>query len=95
MRLITEIFNNNPEVEVIEFLNFDDNTPVGFSCGGRKLKIRDDDFVRKFNEVGIDVSSANEIIEVNTQGCYFIWGYALREDGHKAYIYRLPQTKGR
>lgn len=38
-RSLADIFLENPEVNVIEFVGFKDNGPFGLSSGGKKLKI--------------------------------------------------------
>ncbi len=50
-RTLTDIFNENPHIEVIEVVSRDDGQPFGISSDGRKLKVCDDDLARQLAQL--------------------------------------------
>jgi hypothetical protein len=92
-RSLTDIFNDpevGPEVEVIEFLSYDDGGPLRKSCEGRKLKIRNPDFAKKL----ATLPGANTKTGFITEDGYYIYGSCdFYADGYKAIVYRLPPGK--
>jgi hypothetical protein len=90
-RSLSDIFNEFPEVEVIEFVSYDDGGPFGLSCEGRKLKIGNDpDFAKKL----ATLEGANtETGFISGDGYYIHGSYDFNADGYKAYVYRLPPAK--
>jgi len=46
-RTLTDIFNDCPQVDVVEVVSYNDGGPFGLSSDGRKLKILDDNFARQ------------------------------------------------
>ena len=89
-RTLTDIFNENPDVEVIEVVGYDDGGPFGLSSGGRKLKILDDNFARQLAELPDSNTKAGHI----TDDGYCIHGfYVINEDRYKASVSRLDLRK--
>lgn len=86
-RTLTDIFNDYPDVEVIEVLGYDDGGPFGLYSDGRKLKIHDFNFARQL--AGLPGSNT-ETGHVTGEGYYIHGGYNIREGAPKAYVYRLP-----
>lgn len=87
-RSLADIFKEHPEVEVIEFVSYDDGGGFGLLCDGRKLKIgRDPAFAKKL----ATLEGANTETGLITEEGYYIHGsYNFSADGYKACVYRLP-----
>jgi hypothetical protein len=89
-RTLTDIFNDNPDVEVIEVVGYNDGGPFGLSSGGRKLKILDDNFAGQLAKLPGANTEAGHI----TDEGYCIHGdYVVTEDRYKASVYRLDPRK--
>ena len=85
-RAIADIFNVNPDVEVIEVVGYEDDEPFGLSSGGRILKILDADFARKLAELP---DASTETGHISDKG-YCIHGcYRTHDDSFKAFVHRL------
>jgi len=85
-RAITDIFNVNPDVEVIEVVDYEDGGPFGLSSGGRILKILDADFARKLAELPDAITETGHI----TDKGYCIHGcYRIHKKSYKAFVNRL------
>ena len=88
-RTLTDIFNDNPNVEIIEVVGYKDGGPFGLSSDGRRLKILDSNFARQLTELP---DTDTETGHITDEG-YCIHGvYSIREDSHKASVYRLSQV---
>jgi len=86
-RTLTDIFNDYPDVEVIEVLGYDDGESFGLSSDGRKLKLHDVNFAHQLTGLP---GSNTETGHVTDDG-YYIRGYCnIREGAPKAFVYRLP-----
>jgi hypothetical protein len=86
-RTLTDIFNDYPDVEVIEVLGYDDGESFGLSPDGRKLKLYDLNFARQLAELP---GSNTETGHITDDGYYIRGGYSIREGAPKAFVYRLP-----
>jgi hypothetical protein len=89
-RTLKDIFNDYPNLEVIEVLGYDDGWPFGLSSDGRKLKIHDLNFASQLAELP---DSGTEIGHVTDEGYCIRGGYIFGKDAPKVYVYRLPPEK--
>lgn len=91
-RTLTDIFNENSEVEVIEVVGYDNGQPFGLSSGGRKLKIYDDNFARQL----ANLPGANtETGHITDEGYYIRGGSDISKDSHRAWVHRRPPEHGK
>lgn len=82
---LTDIFNDNPEVEVIDVAGYDDGQPFGLSSDGHKLKIYDDNFARQL----ANLPGANtEAGHITDEGYYIRGGSDISKDSHRAWVHR-------
>ena len=84
-RTLADVFNDHPEVEIIEVVGRDDGGQFGLSSDGRKLKIHDDIFARQLAELPHSNTDTGHI----TDEGYCIRGKSvITEDCYKAWTYR-------
>ena len=84
-RTLADIFNDYPEVEIIEVVGNDDGGQFGLSSDRRKLKIHDDIFARQLAELP---HSNTETGHITDEG-YCVRGKSvINEDCYKAWVYR-------
>lgn len=85
--ILSDLFNENPDVEVIEVAGYDDGGYCGLSEQGRKLKFIDGDLARYLSEL----PGANSDIGHITDEGYSVHGeFNLLQDCYNALVYRLP-----
>jgi hypothetical protein len=84
-RTLTDIFNDNRDVEVIEMVGYNDGGPFGLSSDGRKLKILDNNFARQL--AGLPGSNT-EAGHISDEGYCIRGGYVIDADSHKASVHR-------
>lgn len=86
-RTLTDIFNDYPEVDVIDVVGYDDGQPFGLSSGGHKLKLYDDNFARQLANLP---GANNEAGHITDEGYYIRGGYDIRTNTHGASVHRRP-----
>lgn len=89
-RALSDIFKDNPQVEVIEIEGCRDDGPFGIYCDGRKIKIYDINFARDL--VGLPGSNT-DTGHITKEGYYIHAAYNIYKDCYKASVYRLPPEK--
>lgn len=92
-RTLTDIFNENPTVEVIEVVDYDDGRPFGISADGRKLKIFDDNiFARQLAQLPGANTAAGHITD---EGYYVRGGSDIISASYGAFVHRRPPDIGK
>lgn len=82
---LTDLFNDYPEVEVIDVVGYDDGGQFGLSSDRRKLKIHDVTFAHQLAELP---HSGIETGHITDEGYCIRGGYVTNEGGYKASVYR-------
>jgi len=86
-RTLSDIFNENPGIEVIVVLGYDDGEPFGLSPEGLKLKIYDFNFADQLARLpGANTENGH----VTNEGYFIRGGYNFRHDAPMSYVYRQP-----
>ena len=84
-KTLAEIFNSNPEVEIIEIVGYDDGKPFGLSSNRQKLKIHDENFARQLSSLP---GANTEAGHTTNEGYIIRGGFNINESSYKAFVYR-------
>ena len=90
-RTLTEIFNDYPDVEVLEVVGYEDCKLSGLSSDGHKLRIIDNEFASQLAELP---DANTEKGHITVEGFYIYASYKIIQDSYKASVYRLLQEQG-
>ena len=85
-KTLAEIFNSNPEVEIIEIVGYDDGEPFGLSSNRQKLKIHDENFACQLSSLpGANTEAGHT---TTNEGYIIRGGFNIKESSYKARVYR-------
>lgn len=84
-KTLTDLFNDHPEVEVVEIVGYDDGGQFGLSSDRRKLKIHDVTFAHQLAELPY---SGTETDHITDEGYCIRGRYDITENCYKASVFR-------
>ena len=87
---LTDLFNNNPDVEIIEVMGYEDCQLLGLSSKGRKLRIFDNDLACRLAELPDATSVSGHI---TAEGYNIYANYNIIQASHRVCVYRLGREQ--
>lgn len=87
-RTLSDIFTDNPDLEVLEVVSSNDGGAFGLSANGRKLKILEENFARQLAELP---DADTETGHITDEGYSVHAGYSILEGSYKASVHHVSK----
>lgn len=84
-RTIEDIYNDYPELEILEVVGYNDGGPFGLSADARILKIHNEGFAR---ELATMPGANTEAGYTTPEGFRITGGWNILKDSYKAFVRR-------